>query len=252
MSQPPAPLKGERDLRRLLGGMQAVLDPASYVFCRMREGLATDRLTARGIFHESEGVTLIVEQGEAERSGLTPEFVARRIELTVHSDLNAVGFIARIATELAAAGIPCNAVAALYHDHLYVPAELAERALAVLTALEREAREDQPGVLYEVRVRVDRAIAVEWLAWMEAVHLPEIMATGCFRRCTVMRADEEVAGGREGFVLEYLARSPESFERYRTLHAPAIQQAHTQRYAGRFEATRQVRPVAFEVSGPLA
>jgi hypothetical protein len=252
MSQSPSPISGERDLRRLLGGLRAVLDPATYVFCRLREGLAQNRLTARGIYHESEGVTLILEQQEAERTGLSADFVARRIELTVHSDLNAVGFIARIATELAAAGIPCNAVAALYHDHLYVPAELVERAMAVLAALEREAREDQPGVVYQVRVRVDREVAVEWLAWMEAVHLPEIMATGCFRRCTVQRSDEDSTEVREGFVLDYLARSAESYERYRTVHAPAIQQAHTRRYAGRFEATRQVRPVAFEVSGALA
>jgi uncharacterized protein len=252
MNDHPEPLRGERDLARLLSGMQAVLDPSHYVFCRMREGLATDRLTARGIFHESEGVTLILEQGEAERTGLVADFVARRIELTVHSDLQAVGFMARIASELAAAGIPCNAVAALYHDHLYVPAELAERALAVLGALEQEARNNHPGVMYEVRVRVDRGIAGEWLAWMESVHIPEIMATGCFRRCTVQRAPDDIDDGREPFLLEYLARSPEAYERYRTAHAPSIQQAHAERYAGRFAATRQVRPVAFELSGALA
>lgn len=252
MSDSFIPPGGERDLTRLLSGMRAVLDPVHYVFCRMRDGLTVDRLTARGIIHESEGVTLIMEQAEAERSGLVAEFVARRIELTVHSDLQAVGFIARIAGELAAAGIPCNAVAAIFHDHIYVPAALAERALAVLTALEQEARNGRPGVLYEVRVRVDRDIALEWLAWMEAVHLPEIMATGCFRRCSLQRVTEDIEDGRESFLLEYQARSPEAYEHYRTAHAPAIQQAHTDRYTGRFVATRQVRPILLELPGALA
>jgi hypothetical protein len=253
VSDTPEPPAGERRLELLLAGMRPRLDPARYAFCRMTDGLQADRLTARGIFHETEGVTLIVETEEALRAGLTPVFLARRIELTVHSDLHAVGFLARIAQVLAASDIPCNTVSAIWHDHLYVPEALAERALAVLLALETEAALPGPPVMYAVAIRVDQAIAAEWLEWMRQVHVPEVLATGCFRRCTIQReAANGTVDGRVGFVLEYLAGSAELLTRYQREHAPALQVAHTTRYAGRFEATRSVRAVAAELPGSLA
>ena len=57
------------------------------------------------------------------------------IELTVHSDLHAVGFLARIAKQLADHGIPCNAIAAKHHDHLLIPEKAAERAQLALREL---------------------------------------------------------------------------------------------------------------------
>jgi hypothetical protein len=55
--------------------------------------------------------------------------------LTVHSSLEAIGFLATISTALAHAGIPCNAVAAYHHDHLFIPVDRAQEALALLKAL---------------------------------------------------------------------------------------------------------------------
>lgn len=243
------PIRGEQNLERLLAEMRPELDPARYAYCRLREGMQPDRVTARGIFYEQEGVTLIVEHDEAVRAGLTPDFLCRRIELTIHSDLNAVGFIARISRELAAAAIPCNTVAATWHDHLFVPEPLAERAMAVLTALQMSTREG-PAVMYAVTVKIDPAIAEEWIGWMRAVHIPDVLATGCFQRCTIQA--EPVTGDRAGYVLEYLAHSAQSLERYQQDHAPRLQQIHSARYAGRFEASRAIRSVTAEVSAALA
>jgi hypothetical protein len=63
----------------------------------------------------------------------------RRIELTVRSALDGVGLTAAVASALAEAGIPCNVVAAFHHDHVFAPAAMAERALAVLHALQQSA-----------------------------------------------------------------------------------------------------------------
>jgi uncharacterized protein len=46
-----------------------------------------------------------------------------------------VGLTAAFATALANAGISCNVVAAYYHDHLFVPVQDAEKAMAVLRSL---------------------------------------------------------------------------------------------------------------------
>ena len=58
------------------------------------------------------------------------------ITLRVHSDLAAVGLTAAFARALADAGIACNVVAGVHHDHLFVPADRAGDALAALRALQ--------------------------------------------------------------------------------------------------------------------
>nr|WP_255536405.1 ACT domain-containing protein [Pacificimonas pallii] len=54
------------------------------------------------------------------------------ITLNVHSSLAAVGFLARITTALAKAGIGVNPVSGFHHDHLFVPDGRERDAMAVL------------------------------------------------------------------------------------------------------------------------
>jgi hypothetical protein len=55
-----------------------------------------------------------------------------RITLQIHSSLAAVGLTARVAESLAAGGISANMVAAYHHDHVFVPWERRDEALAIL------------------------------------------------------------------------------------------------------------------------
>jgi len=57
------------------------------------------------------------------------------ITLDVHSALEAVGFIAVIATELAKAGMGVNPVAGFYHDHIFVPEGREGDALRILARI---------------------------------------------------------------------------------------------------------------------
>lgn len=83
-------------------------------------------------FREQEGTTLVIQREEAEAAGLRYAFASRMITLTVHSALDAVGFLAAITARLAEAGISVNAVSAFHHDHLFVPADRADDAMAAL------------------------------------------------------------------------------------------------------------------------
>jgi hypothetical protein len=64
--------------------------------------------------------------------------------LSVHSDLEAVGFTAAFSSALGRAGIGCNVVAGAFHDHIFVPEQQAQQALAVLRALQQDALRAQP------------------------------------------------------------------------------------------------------------
>lgn len=237
--------RGERALDRLLATMSPVLDQPTWAFCPAPPGARPAGLKPLMEFHEAEGHTLIVEAEAARRAGLTLVWLGRRLTLSVHSDLAAVGFLAAVSSALATAGISCNAVAALRHDHLFVAQEDAQRALAVLREMEHRARAGTgapPPVLYSVRVTLAAVDQAEWLGWMEGEHLPAVMATGCFLRCEMARETEPApAKGMVTFVIEYVAGSQEQYDRYRTRHAPGLQQASATRFGGRFSATRSLR-----------
>ena len=129
-------MPGETDLALLLAGINPRLDAAVYVFATLPAGYpepAGASVLMR--FVEAEGTTLVLPRAEAESAGLAFTFPCRRIVLAVHSSLEAVGFLAAILPRLAAAGIGVNPVSAFHHDHLFVPEDRAEEAMAILEAL---------------------------------------------------------------------------------------------------------------------
>jgi hypothetical protein len=132
----------ERDLRTLLVSMKPALDPREWVFCSVDRSFLTSAHRPLLVFHESEGTTVVIERSDAEGLGIEYTFPCRRITLRVHSDLEAVGLAATVASELAKHMIPANLVSAFYHDHLFVPTRRAEEALHILETLSAErARE---------------------------------------------------------------------------------------------------------------
>lgn len=133
-------MTGETELKKLLASMTPRLLPHTYVFAALPPGASPiDGLDPVMQFRELEGLTLIVTEDQAKAAGLAGTFRCRMITLDIHSSLEAVGFLAAITTRLAAAGMCVNPVSAFYHDHLFVPAERAEDALAILRALAAES-----------------------------------------------------------------------------------------------------------------
>jgi uncharacterized protein len=128
-------MTGEHDLLRLQRHMAPVLQPETFVYCSFPDFRLPAGLAPICTFMEAEGLTAIVERSQADRADVPHVFEARLITLTVHSSLEAIGFLATVAASLADAGIPCNAVAAYHHDHLFIPTGRAQEALALLTSL---------------------------------------------------------------------------------------------------------------------
>ncbi|MGE0005158.1 MAG: ACT domain-containing protein [Parvibaculaceae bacterium] len=130
-----------RDTQAMLAGMRPTLCDGEYVFCTTPDSAlaACAAPKALGLFKEEEGTTLILARDDAKTLGFDDALPMRRIVLSVHSALDGVGLTAAVAAALARADIPCNAVAAYHHDHVFVPAALAERALAVLAEVAAEA-----------------------------------------------------------------------------------------------------------------
>ena len=135
-------MTGGRDLNALLRHMKPELRPGIFVFCTIPTNEPIHAaLNPLLTFREQEGTTLVIRREEAEAAGLRYAFASRLITLTVHSALDAVGFLAAITARLAEAGISVNAVSAFHHDHLFVPADRGDEAIAALRNMSAASRD---------------------------------------------------------------------------------------------------------------
>lgn len=125
------------DLRTLLAGLRPVLHPGRYAFATVPEGSVIEPAAIIACVREDEGLCVVMREADARAARLPIAFVGAWITLTVASDLAAVGLTAAVSAALAQAGIACNVVAGVHHDHLFVPCDQAARAMAVLEALQR-------------------------------------------------------------------------------------------------------------------
>jgi uncharacterized protein len=113
--------------------LQPALFPGPYVFASAA-GVPPGTVPF-AVIHEDEGTTLVLTQDQADRLGLAYGYVAARITLTINSDLTAIGLTAEVSRVLAEAGISCNVIAGLAHDHLFVDFDRGAEALARLERL---------------------------------------------------------------------------------------------------------------------
>lgn len=94
-------------------------------------------------------------------------------------------------------------------------------------------------IIYSVTIAIQAGIESEWVQWMNKVHVPDVLRTGCFLECRFHKVlgseGEEVT-----YVLQYRCRSLDEYHRYRDNFAPAIQKEHSDRFNGRFRGARQL------------
>ncbi|MFZ0096901.1 MAG: ACT domain-containing protein [Gemmobacter sp.] len=126
-------MTGEMDLKLLLAEMSPQL-------CGLDWGYATAPAVPAGVVPfatvaEDEGMTLIAPMADLAKAGLAAQGPFARITLTIHSALQAVGLTAAVSGALAAEGISANVVAGFHHDHIFLPANDATRAMDALQGL---------------------------------------------------------------------------------------------------------------------
>ncbi|THW14311.1 hypothetical protein D6D02_08707 [Aureobasidium pullulans] len=136
---------GELSLAKLLATLTTTLHPTTYVFAVIPDETRLPPFSeVEMLFREAktEGITVITSRDYAESHGIEYAFPCRKITLDVTSSLDAVGFIAVVATRLAAAGMGVNPISGFYHDHLFVPLGREEDALEVIAELAQEKKKE--------------------------------------------------------------------------------------------------------------
>ena len=127
-------MTGETDLAAILASLDVAREPGVFVVATIADGAEPPPGT-RALIDEREGVTVVLTREEALAAGLAFVFEAAWLTLTVHSSWEAVGLTAGVAARLAAEGIPANVLAGYHHDHVLVPVQQADAAIAALRSL---------------------------------------------------------------------------------------------------------------------
>lgn len=128
-------MPGMTDLDEMLRNLTVSRRAGEFVHVLLPTLRDATELRPAAVVVEDEGVTAVLDRSVADDAGLPYDYVAAWLTLEVHSSLEAIGLTAAFSTALGAAGISCNVLAGLHHDHLLVPVAQVEAAIRALDGL---------------------------------------------------------------------------------------------------------------------
>ena len=96
------------------------------------------------------------------------------------------------------------------------------------------------GIIYNVTTQVNHNIAESWLQWLKEEHIPDMVATGCFSRATILRLIEVDETQGATYAIQYHATSKALYNRYIETFAEEMRKKVTGKWGDRFIAFRSV------------
>ncbi|WP_040494922.1 ACT domain-containing protein [Ilumatobacter nonamiensis] len=124
---------GSTDLEAMLASLDVERRPGVFTFVAVEVPTPGLLAASHGMVKEGTLTTLVLPVESARRAGLPVVVEMAWLSLTVQSSLEAVGLTAAFSKVLGDAGISCNVLAGYHHDHLLVPVERADDAIAALS-----------------------------------------------------------------------------------------------------------------------
>jgi Domain of unknown function (DUF4286) len=93
-------------------------------------------------------------------------------------------------------------------------------------------------LLYNVTVGVDKEIEREWLLWMKATHIPDVMKTGMFvdNRMYKVLTHEETES--VSYAIQYFAQSLDFVQTYLDKFAPELREESQNKFGMKAVAYR--------------
>jgi hypothetical protein len=96
------------------------------------------------------------------------------------------------------------------------------------------------GIVYEVNLEIDAAVAADYRAWLDA-HVAQILALPGFTGARILEVLEpQPPPGRVALCVQYTLRGRDDFDAYLHDHAPRMRAEGIARFGDRFRASRRV------------
>lgn len=93
-------------------------------------------------------------------------------------------------------------------------------------------------LIYNVTTKVDWSIADEWLSWMQSIHIPEVIGTGCFEKHQLVRLLEVDDEEGPTYAAQYFATSKELYNDYIKRYAPDFRKEINNKWGDKFISFR--------------
>jgi hypothetical protein len=97
--------------------------------------------------------------------------------------------------------------------------------------------------VYNVTLNVNYDVVDEWLQWMMEVHIPQVLATGCFVSNKIFRVLADEDSGGKTYSIQYYFNSMDDFNVYEEKYAIALRSETTKLFKDKFVAFRTLLEV---------
>jgi hypothetical protein len=97
--------------------------------------------------------------------------------------------------------------------------------------------------IYNVTIKVAHAIVADWLVWLREEHIPEMIATGCFDKATILQLLENTDEEGATYAVQYHALHRADHERYLAEFAPSMRQKGLDKWGENFIAFRTLMQI---------
>jgi hypothetical protein len=131
-------VSGETDLGRIIESLRVQRRDGVFVYATIPPGHPLPDVPLSAMVSEVEGTTVVLNRDVAVGAGVEFEFEAAWLTIETHTSLAAVGVAATVSTALAMKSIPVNIIAGFHHDHLLVPADRADEAVAAIDLIRQQ------------------------------------------------------------------------------------------------------------------
>ena len=98
-------------------------------------------------------------------------------------------------------------------------------------------------IIYNVTIKVENSITEEWVAWMKAVHIPDLMATGLFMDCRLCRLLEQDEADGVTYAAQYFCDGIGQYRQYIAQHAERLRDKSFKQFGGKFVAFRTIMEI---------
>lgn len=98
-------------------------------------------------------------------------------------------------------------------------------------------------IVYNVTIKVNPEIHIDWLSWMKNSHIPDVMNVRIFLEnqvCKILNQDDS-----EGvtYAIQYKCPTLDEFDNYMLNFAPRLQAEHNTKFKGKFVAFRTLMQI---------
>jgi len=98
-------------------------------------------------------------------------------------------------------------------------------------------------IIYNVTLKVENEITGDWVRWMKAEHMADLMGTGLFTDCRLSRLLEQDESDGVTYAAQYFCEGIDQYNIYIERYAAEMREKGNKLFGGKFVAFRTLMEV---------